>query len=138
MERGSVLIVEDEPLAALEIGLCMLDAGYTLAGTAGSGAEALTIAAGNPPSLALVDFDLIGRMNGVETARQLHAEFGTHIIFVTGYPADYVKRQVDFPYLGVLSKPFSELNLSNLLAETGDTLREGATSRDGHAAAPTT
>jgi CheY-like chemotaxis protein len=72
MNGPVVLVVEDEAIVAMHIARIAMETGCVLGGIAAAGPEALAIAESNPPQIALVDIRLIGRMDGVEVARQLH------------------------------------------------------------------
>ena len=62
----TILIVEDDPLVATYIKEVLAESGMRVAGTAGSGLEALSIADKQQISLALVDIRLTGPIDGIE------------------------------------------------------------------------
>lgn len=105
---GGVLVVDDEALVALDLSFWVLNSGCELCGTALSGAQALAVAQTTPPAVALIDITMPGTLSGIETARQLHRQFGTRIVFVAAHPPDAAAAETDFPYDGVLQKPISE------------------------------
>jgi CheY-like chemotaxis protein len=117
MSCPSILIVEDEPIVALDLARLALDAGFALCGTAASGPEALALAELNPPSVALVDVRLIGRMDGIEVAHRLHKQFGTMSIFVTADPIGATTARIDYPCIAVMAKPYRMTALQALLAK---------------------
>ena len=98
MSCPSVLIVEDEPIVAIDLARMVLETGSGLCGTAASGFKALALAELNPPVVALVDIRLIGRMDGIELARRLHGRFGTLSIFVTADPVETIRARIAFPW----------------------------------------
>jgi two-component system, response regulator PdtaR len=103
----SILIVEDEALVASYIEEVLGESGYRIAGIAGSGPEALSLAAETGPSLALVDIRLTGPIDGIELACQLRRNFGVPAIFLSGFvDAETTKRAEAAQPLGFLSKPF--------------------------------
>jgi DNA-binding response OmpR family regulator len=80
-----ILIVEDEPLIALDLADSLERGGHEVAGPAATAAEALALCeAGQRPRLALVDIDLRGGGNGVVLARALVARWRVAVIFVSG------------------------------------------------------
>ena len=118
MDSPVVLVVEDEPLVAMHIARIAMEAGCELGGIAAAGPEALIIAESRPPAIALIDVRLIGRMDGVEVARKLHARFGTLAVFVTAdAPTLLSHTAIDFPYVTIVGKPFSHEALEGALAD---------------------
>lgn len=81
---ASVLIVEDEALIASYIQEVLEESGFTVAGVASSGAEAMSLASANPPDLALVDVKLAGPMDGIEVAKLMRSRFNVMSIFLSG------------------------------------------------------
>lgn len=118
MSCPSILIIEDEPIVALDLARMALEAGYVLRGTATSGPEALALAESDPPTVALVDVRLIGRMDGIEVARRLHGLFGTRAIFLTADAVGTTTARIEFPCIAVVSKPYPPESLQALLANT--------------------
>jgi CheY-like chemotaxis protein len=116
MSCPSVLVVEDEPIVAMDLARLALDAGYELCGTAASGLEALAIAESRPPDVVLVDNRLIGRMTGLDVAERLYREFGTLSVFITADAPALKLRPPDFPHLAILPKPFPRDRLDEILA----------------------
>jgi CheY-like chemotaxis protein len=81
-----VLIVEDDPIIALDFEDMILGFGVTTARTAGSVARALDMIADRAPDFALLDVSLI-REKSFAIAERLDA-LKIPYIFVTGYGAD--------------------------------------------------
>lgn len=79
-----VLIVEDEPLTALDFSLMVEDAGGRAVGTASSAAAAETLARSAAPDVILMDVRLMGERDGIEAARAIRAFSDVPIVFVTG------------------------------------------------------
>ena len=80
--RRRVLVVEDEPLIALELESCLEDLGFEVSGRCGTLAEAQSLA--DPlPDLAVLDVDLAGRTT-FDLGGRLKGS-GVQVIFCTGY-----------------------------------------------------
>lgn len=116
MNGPVVLVVEDEPIVAMHIARIAMETGCVLGGIAAAGPEALAIAESNPPQIALVDIRLIGRMDGIEVARQLHKLYGTLTVFVTADAPHLDASAFDFPFAAIVAKPFSHDMLEDALA----------------------
>ncbi len=101
-----VLVVEDNPALALEIGSLVIDMGHVLCGTATNEREALELAEAEKPTLALLDVRLADGGNGVEVARALRQQKALRTILVTAFDDDL--EALDARHLGqVVRKPFT-------------------------------
>lgn len=112
MTQQRILIVEDERPVADLIRQYLLRAGYGVSGLARSGEEALQCAGQTSPDLALMDIQLEGAMDGVETARRLLSEFNIPVVFLTALADDRtLERSRGAQAFGYLLKPFREEEL---------------------------
>jgi two-component system, response regulator PdtaR len=117
----SILIVEDEALIASYIEEVLGGSGFRVAGIAASGQEALSLAAENRPSLALVDIRLTGPIDGIELACLLRQRFGLPAIFLSGLAdADTTARAQKAQPLGFLPKPFLPSQVFNAIQRALD------------------
>ncbi len=108
MHSLRVLIVEDEPLIALDLQDIFEDAGHTVVGTAATMRDALLRASTSTPfDLAVLDVDLAGSDDGIMTANRLRDEFGIEALFVSGRAdAEVRARRLNWKPLGFISKPY--------------------------------
>jgi CheY-like chemotaxis protein len=83
---ADVLIVEDDPIIALDFEDTISGFGVATVRTAGSVAKALEMIAGRVPDFALLDVGLV-RENSFAVAERL-AALGIPFVFITGYGAD--------------------------------------------------
>ena len=79
-----VLILEDETLIALSMQEVLSLVGIEVVGVAATVSEALVLADGTNPDVAICDVRLAGRRDGIEGAARLHKSLGLPIVFVTG------------------------------------------------------
>jgi len=101
-----VLVVEDNPILALEIGSLVTDMGHVVCGTAANEREALELADAEKPTLALLDVRLADGDNGIEVARVLRQQKALRTIFVTAFDDDL--EELGARHLGqVVRKPFN-------------------------------
>jgi len=114
--RGKILVVEDEPIVALDLQQEVEQLGLTVVGQAESADEALMAAEENRPDLALMDVRIVGSMDGIQTARLLREAYGIPVIFLTSYSDEpTIKRAArELPY-GYLTKPFQRRELKAAL-----------------------
>jgi PAS domain S-box-containing protein len=107
MEPASILIVEDEPIVAKDIQLSLQRLGYRVPATATSGEEAIRKAGDTHPDLILMDIVLKGKMDGVETARQIQRKQDVPVIYLTAYADHHTleRAKVTSP-AGYMLKPY--------------------------------
>ena len=110
--NGKVLIVEDEPVVALDLQQEVEEFGCEIVGVAESADEALMAVEENLPDLALMDVRIVGSLDGVQTARLLREAYGVPVIFLTSYSDDTTTARAarEMPY-GYLTKPFQTREL---------------------------
>ena len=107
-EARRVLVVEDEEIILADMTRQLRKQGYVIAGTACSGAEAVTAATTANPDIVLMDLRLRGNVNGLEAARQIRETSAVPILFVSaqaGAIAANISKLAG--HNGVLLKPFS-------------------------------
>ena len=73
--RGRLLIVEDEPIVALDLKQELEQLGCEVLGVAESADEALVAAGVHRPDLALMDVRIVGSVDGIQTAGLLRAAY---------------------------------------------------------------
>jgi CheY-like chemotaxis protein len=117
MLTRSVLVIEDEAVVALFLSDILYDLNYEVCAVAASGRTGLALAAQHRPALAMVDIRLKGSLDGIETARELHARFGIHSILLSGDPHALAgARNKGVEPLAVLNKPYTPMQLEAALA----------------------
>ena len=114
---GDVLIVEDDPIIALDFEDTIAGFGVKAVRTAPSVAKALETIAERAPDFALLDVGLL-REKSFAVAERLEA-LKIPFVFVTGYGAD-VKLPPAFRDTPRLSKPYSSDALHALLQQRPD------------------
>ena len=104
---ASILIVEDEWVVARDMQRCLEDAGYRVAGTASSPADALQRIEAAPPDLVLIDI-VLGADDGITLAERLQ-ESGVPFVYVTAHTdPDTLSRAKETGPLGYVVKPFDD------------------------------
>jgi CheY-like chemotaxis protein len=109
-----VLVVEDDPIIALDFEDTILGFGVETVRTAANVAKALDLIADRPPDFALLDVGLI-REKSFAVAERL-AALRIPFAFVTGYGAD-ARLPAAFASKPRLAKPYSTDALQALLLE---------------------
>lgn len=104
---ADVLIVEDQVLIAIHLQDLVEEAGLQVTAIAHDATEAMSAAARQRPSFALMDIRLARGANGVEVARQLYETYGVRCLFLSANIDDDVRRQAEpLQPLGFIGKPF--------------------------------
>lgn len=108
MVKAKILVVEDEVIVARTIANQLTQLGYTVVGTASSGAAAIDKANSTQPDLVLMDVMLKGEMDGITAAIQICTQRDIPIVFLTAYAdEDTLQRAKNTLPLGYIVKPFS-------------------------------
>ncbi|MBZ5502172.1 MAG: response regulator [Acidobacteriia bacterium] len=107
-----IFIVEDEALISMELTDRLAGLGYWPCGQAARGEVALTRIRESKPDLVLMDINLAGDLDGIETAQQVRQQFNLPVLFLTAYSdPDLVTRAMETNSYGYLVKPFDEREL---------------------------
>lgn len=107
-----ILIVEDESIVALELESRLMDLGYSVCGIVSSGTDAINIMNAKKPNLILMDINIKGPIDGVETAEKIKEVIDIPIIFLTAFSDSNTlqRAKITEPY-GYIIKPFEEREL---------------------------
>ncbi len=110
--KQKILIVEDEPIVALDEKKQVESFGYKVTDIVTTGEEALTAIDKLPPDLVLMDINLEGKMDGIEVAENLKNRFDIPVVFITAHSeVDTLQRaKITAPY-AYLIKPYREKDL---------------------------
>lgn len=109
----TILIVEDEAIAAKDYKMMLEKAGFIVIGIADTSAEAINIAKKERPDIILMDINLRGEISGIEAAKLLYDIYRPEIVFVTGFEEEVlVFTGIHYKYI---RKPVYEWNLIKVL-----------------------
>jgi DNA integrity scanning protein DisA with diadenylate cyclase activity len=112
MSEESILIVEGDGVLAVRMQEMLRKSGYHVSDPVAFGEDALVQIAENRPDIVLVDIELMGEIDGIETSRIIQEKFDVPVIFLTAYVDDRrLKQAVEtYPY-GYIVKPFMDREL---------------------------
>lgn len=100
-----VLIIEDEPIIALDLENLLTDLGHCVVATAATRDEAVAKARAERPGLVLADINLGEGGSGIDAVTEILESFDIPVIFVTAYPERLLTGERPEPtYL--IAKPF--------------------------------
>lgn len=100
-----VLVIEDEPVIALDVAALVEDLGHRVIGTAASHREAVAIAELKRPGLILADIDLGAGGSGMAAVAEILSKFTVPVIFVTAFPERLLTGERPEPTF-LVTKPF--------------------------------
>lgn len=105
---GRVLIIEDEPVIAMDLENLVSELGHQITGVARTRTEAVEIGGKERPDLILADIRLADSSSGIDAVNDLLAEFGDlPVIFITAYPERLLTGDRPEPAF-LISKPYKE------------------------------
>lgn len=100
-----VLIIEDEPLIAMDLEAIMTEIGHRVIGIARTHKEALELAKGRNVGLILADIQLADGSSGLDAVNDLLGSIAAPVIFITAFPERLLTGERAEPtYL--ITKPF--------------------------------
>jgi CheY-like chemotaxis protein len=107
-----VLLVEDDNIIAKVAEWRLKNLGYSLCGRATTGAEAMELVVRNKPDVVLMDINIKGEIDGIETARMIKKGFNIPVIYVTSHSdGPTLERAKETKPDGFIMKPFEDNDL---------------------------
>lgn len=104
---GSVMIIEDEAIIAMDIESIVGDMGHRITGIARTRDEAVALGKADVPDLILADIQLADNSSGIDAVNDLLAELGHRpVIFITAFPERLLTGDKPEPAF-LISKPYS-------------------------------
>jgi CheY-like chemotaxis protein len=111
-----VLIIEDEPLIAMDLEELVKRLGHRVAAVARTRDEALACARTANPGLILADIQLADGSSGMDAVNDLLDVFEVPVIFITAYPERLLTGERPEPAF-LLSKPYQPSTVSALISQ---------------------
>ena len=112
MAKQRILVVEDEWIVADTLRHQLIDRGYEVPATASDGRNALALAERERPDLVLMDIQLGGSMDGIESARAIRERFDIPTLYLTAYTDEStLQRAKSTDPVGYLVKPVDDVAL---------------------------
>ena len=111
-EKVNVLIVEDESIVALDLSTGLQHDGYHIVGIADNADDALELFENNDVDIVLMDINIIGNKDGVETVTELMRIKEIPVIYLTAFTdAPTIERVKKTHPAAFLTKPY---NINNV------------------------
>jgi CheY-like chemotaxis protein len=114
--HAHVLIIEDEPIIAMDIESIVKDLGHEVTGIAVTRAEAVALAKADRPGLVLADIQLADDSSGIDAVADILADIDVPVIFITAFPERLLTGQRPEPTF-LITKPFQQATLKATIAQ---------------------
>jgi DNA-directed RNA polymerase specialized sigma24 family protein len=111
-----ILIIEDEPLIAMDLEALVEGLGHNVTGIARTRTEAVKLAADKRPGLILADIQLADGSSGLDAVNELLRTFEVPVVFITAYPERFLTGERPEPAF-LISKPFQPAMVSAVASQ---------------------
>ncbi len=100
-----VMIIEDEPIIAMDIESILESLGHTVVGIARTEKEAVHMALNKHPKLILSDIQLADGSSGLDAVNTILTNFSVPVVFITAFPERLLTGEKPEPAF-LITKPF--------------------------------
>ena len=111
-----ILIIEDEPMIAMDIQDIVEDSGHSVTGIASTHEEALRLYGETPPDLVLADIQLADNSSGIDAVNDMWADRPVPVIFITAFPERLLTGEKPEPAF-LITKPFQRNAVQAAMAQ---------------------
>ena len=112
MSGEKILLVEDDDVIAKVADWRLKNLGYAVCGRATTGAEAMELVVNAKPDLVLMDINIQGDIDGIETAQMIKKGFNIPVVYVTSHSdGPTLERAKATRPDGFIVKPFEDNDL---------------------------
>lgn len=103
--QARILVIEDEPIIALDIAGIVTGLGHESVGIADTADRAVAMALEHKPDLVLADIQLADGSSGIDAVRDILPQLPVPVIFITAYPERLLTGERPEPTF-LITKPF--------------------------------
>jgi len=111
-----VLIIEDEPLIAMDIEALVTSLGHHVNGIARTHGEAIAAVSAKRPGLVLADIQLADGSSGLDAVNEMLAAFSVPVVFITAYPERLLTGERPEPAF-LITKPFQPETVKAVISQ---------------------
>jgi CheY-like chemotaxis protein/DNA-directed RNA polymerase specialized sigma24 family protein len=111
-----VLIIEDEPIIAMDIESIVRDLGHDVTGVAVTRDEAVSLATADQPGLVLADIQLADDSSGIDAVKDILGQFQVPVIFITAFPERLLTGERPEPTF-LITKPFQRSTVKAAISQ---------------------
>ena len=114
--RTEVMIIEDEPIIAMDLETIVRDLGHHVVGVAVTRDEAVAMALDKRPGLVLADIQLADDSSGIDAVKDILAQFAVPVIFITAFPERLLTGERPEPTF-LITKPFQRSTVKAAISQ---------------------
>jgi CheY-like chemotaxis protein len=129
------LIIEDEPLIALDLQRMLEGLGHRVTAIARTRADAVEAVSSDKPGLVLADIRLADGSSGLEAVNDILSSFSVPVVFITAYPDKLMTGERPEPTF-LITKPFREDAVKAVVSQVLFFDQQARRRHKGSAAAP--
>lgn len=111
-----VLIIEDEPIIAMDLEGIVQGLGHNVAAIADTRTSAVDAARTHTPGLVLADIQLADGSSGIDAVTDILNDFQVPVIFITAYPDRLLTGERPEPTF-LITKPFQEATVKAAISQ---------------------
>lgn len=115
--RGRVMVIEDEPVIAMDISAIVENMGHEITGVARTRDLAIKLADRDPPDLILADIQLADKSSGIDAVNHILKEIADiPVVFITAFPERLLTGERPEPAF-LITKPYSEEQVESAVSQ---------------------
>jgi CheY-like chemotaxis protein len=111
-----ILIIEDEPIIAMDLEALVLDLGHRVTHVARTRTEAVAAIEADKPGLVLADINLADGSSGLDAVNEIVRELSLPVIFITAYPERLLTGERPEPTF-LITKPFQAETVKAIISQ---------------------
>jgi DNA-directed RNA polymerase specialized sigma24 family protein len=112
----NVLIIEDEPLIAMDIEALVQSLGHSVEAVARTRTEAIEAVEKQKPGLVLADIQLADGSSGLDAVNEMLGSFSVPVVFITAYPERLLTGERPEPAF-LITKPFQPETVKAVISQ---------------------
>jgi len=106
--KGTVIIVEDDMIISLVVGIIVEKLGFKVVANADNGVDAVNKIKEHKPDVVVMDMSLNGKLDGIETVNRIRSFSNVPVIYISGHSdQQHISRAKETGFVDYLVKPVS-------------------------------
>jgi len=111
-----ILIVEDEVISAMYLQVQLRILNYEICKKVITGEDAVKTALLEKPDVILIDIRLAGKLDGIQTIKEIQMHYNPIVVFMTGYQdEELIEKAKGMVNSEILIKPFEITEIHKLI-----------------------